>query len=76
MRRLGLSGLALLLLLGVMTGPVTAQGAQKQKKVRQSALAPVATSPDSKAMSAADESTYVIGPQDVLDINVWKEPEV
>ncbi len=76
MRRLGLSGLAILCWFAMITGPLTAQGAQKPKKVRQSALAPVATSPDSKAMSAADESTYVIGPQDVLDINVWKEPEV
>ncbi len=76
MSRLGLLSVALMLTLGALTGPMIAQGAQKQKKARQAALGPVATSPESKAMSAADESTYVIGPQDVLDINVWKEPEV
>jgi len=25
---------------------------------------------------ATDDPNYVIGPQDVLDINVWKEPDI
>ncbi len=75
MRRLRLFSVAILLLSGVITVLSTAQGGQKQKG-RQAAQAPVATSPESKSMSAADEATYIIGPQDMLDINVWKEPEV
>lgn len=34
------------------------------------------SSPNSTAVLAAEGATYVIGPQDVLDVSVWKEPEV
>src|ERR1700749_1423054 len=35
-----------------------------------------ATPTDATAKSAASDTNYVIGAQDVLDVSVWKEPEV
>jgi polysaccharide export outer membrane protein len=37
-----------------------------------------ASAPDSKAapIPATTDPTYMIGPEDMLDINVWKEPDV
>lgn len=40
------------------------------------ARAQEATTAHSQAKSATDDPNYVIGAQDVLDINVWKEPSV
>jgi polysaccharide export outer membrane protein len=39
-------------------------------------LGPAAVSQEQKALSAAADSTFVIGPEDALDISVWKEPDV
>ncbi|MBZ5561086.1 MAG: polysaccharide biosynthesis/export family protein [Acidobacteriia bacterium] len=75
MRRLGLLGMALFLTLGSLTALAPAKGSQKQKG-KQTAQAAAATGQDTTSVSAAEESSYIIGPQDVLDINVWKEPEV
>jgi polysaccharide export outer membrane protein len=40
------------------------------------AAAQQAASTQSAPKSAASDESYLIGPQDVLDINVWKEPSV
>jgi polysaccharide export outer membrane protein len=38
--------------------------------------APAAAKPASPPKSATDDPTYIIGEADMLDINVWKEPDV
>jgi polysaccharide export outer membrane protein len=48
---------------------------QKQAKGK-STLGPETARQEQKALSATEDSTYVIGPEDQLDINVWREPEV
>ena len=35
-----------------------------------------AKKPSGTSVSATDDPNYIIGPQDMLDINVWKEPEL
>lgn len=52
------------------------KNAQKEKSA---AITPATATPaaDSKAPGpAATDPAYVIGPEDMLDINVWKEPDV
>ncbi len=54
-------------------------GNKNAQKEKSAAIAPTTATPaaDSKASSpAATDPAYVIGPEDVLDINVWKEPDV
>ncbi len=69
--------LALLLLLATAWSLGMAQPAAPEK-AKESGLpaAQSATKPDSSPKSATDDPTYVIGQDDVLDISVWKEPEV
>ncbi len=60
------------------------QAAQQDKKDQAkdqdvtTARAATAPAADSKAapVPATTDPSYVIGPEDVLDINVWKEPDV
>jgi polysaccharide export outer membrane protein len=70
MRRqvLVLSGFAILLVSALETPAQTAQKAQKAN----AAAAPTAQGSESKPVA----TNYVISPGDVLDIQVWKEPEV
>ena len=35
-----------------------------------------AKKPSGTSVSATEDPNYIIGPQDMLDINVWKEPEL
>ena len=50
-------------------------GAQSNAAAKPASEAPVAAgTPASK--SATEDPNYVIGPQDILDINVWKEAEL
>jgi len=58
------------LLLMVVALPARAQEATQNQKPAKPAAAGVAAKP------ATDDPNYVIGAQDVLDISVWKEPEV
>ncbi len=58
----------------VLAVPASAQNQDKQKDDKQ------APAPDNSATaphkSATEDPNYTIGPQDVLDISVWKEPEL
>jgi len=75
MRKFVRTGLAALLAFAGMTAPARAWGAQKQAGAR-AAKGAAAASQEQKALPVAEDSTYVIGPEDVLDINVWKEQDV
>jgi len=65
----------LLILAGAMllAGPATVLQARAQSPAPEAAkpMAPATSSP-----VAANDPDYKIGPQDVLTINVWKEPDV
>ena len=74
MRRLVRMGLAAFVAMGMMTAHAQAWGAQKQGQAKPSNVG--AATQGQKGMSAADESTFVIGPEDVLEISVWKEADV
>ncbi len=70
MRRLSLLGLALLAT--VFTAKVATPQGTAEKSGRLEAAAK--STPIVK--SATDDPSFVIGQDDVLDINVWKEPEI
>lgn len=69
--------LALLLLLATAWSLGMAQQAAPEK-AKESGVpaAQSATKPDSSPRSATDDPTFIIGQDDVLDISVWKEPDV
>jgi len=58
------------LLLAAIAIPAQAQEAQENQKPVKAAPAERAAKP------ATDDPNYTIGAQDVLDVSVWKEPEV
>ncbi|MGA8022855.1 MAG: polysaccharide biosynthesis/export family protein [Candidatus Acidiferrales bacterium] len=64
--------LVVLIALAVM--PVRAQGTSAAKQAAQSTVPAMADETPKKPATA--DPNYVIGAQDVLDINVWKEPDV
>jgi polysaccharide export outer membrane protein len=53
--------------------PVQAQQDENKQKAADANGAAAQTAPKKPA---TDDPNYVIGPQDVLDISVWKEPEL
>ena len=67
-----------------LTGASITNAAQKDKRneAKETTVAAArndsATPSDSKAatVTATTDPAYLIGPEDVLDINVWKEPDV
>jgi polysaccharide export outer membrane protein len=61
--------IACMLVIGAMLWGAAANGQEASKP-------DAATSPDHKADQSAAPEGYKIGPQDVLRIDVWKEPEV
>ncbi|MGH6628190.1 MAG: polysaccharide biosynthesis/export family protein [Burkholderiales bacterium] len=65
-------GLLILLTLAVPLAVAQQGAAEKAKESGASAAA----KPSSSAKPATDDPSYVIGQDDVLDISVWKEPEV
>ena len=80
MKRTILSGAAIALL-AISAAPWAAARDRKQDKkdapvtaARNDAGAAAASHPS--AAPATADPAYVIGPEDVLDINVWKEPDV
>ncbi len=64
--------LGIFLMLAVV--PAKAQGTTSSHQTAQSAVPAMADETVKK--SATADPNYVIGAQDVLDINVWKEPDV
>lgn len=71
----------LIIVIGLLAAAIPA-GAQEDTSKKQPADASAASSNASSAQtavpkkSATDDPNYVIGAQDVLDISVWKEPEL
>jgi polysaccharide biosynthesis/export protein len=55
--------------------PALAQDTGAQKQTPQPAV-PAMPADNPTAKAATTDSNYIIGAQDVLDISVWKEPEV
>jgi len=53
--------------------PVQAQQGENKQKAADANATGAQTAPKKPA---TDDPNYVIGPQDVLDISVWKEPEL
>jgi len=68
--RRNFGALALLLLLAAV--PVAAQDQASANRQQNPPASPASAAPP----VAAADSTYVIGPDDVLDVSVWKEPDV
>lgn len=75
MRRLVTWSLAGLLAPIVMTGIVQAGEGQERTRSKP-ASGPAGASQEQKDLAARGEPTYVIGPEDVLDIKVWKEADI
>lgn len=70
-------GLAIfaLTILGSSSAPAQ-QSADKGQKANQVLLARTGTVAKSVPYSVAPDANYVIGPEDLLDISVWKEPDL
>lgn len=67
--------------LSLMWAGSTSAGAQDKKSGKEvpsfpSANAVLGEDPKPSATPATTDPGYVIGPQDMLDINVWKEPDM
>jgi polysaccharide export outer membrane protein len=56
--------------------PAHAQVTNSSKPPAQSVVPAMASDAPKKAAAATTDPNYVIGAQDVLDISVWKEPDV
>ncbi len=66
-----------LLLLSLLSIPAGAQSPRAgQRKESQQTMARNSNRQNPAPVAATSDPGYVIGPQDVLDISVWKEPEV
>jgi len=74
MSRLMMRSVVGLIALVVMTG--VAQTGDSQERPKGKSSAPAAVSQGQKDPAAKGDATYVIGPEDVLDIKVWKEPDI
>lgn len=66
--------LTLLTILSTLAWQAGAQDASAQKTDKKPAAATTTPAPTTK--SATDDPDYVIGPEDALSINVWKEAEL
>lgn len=73
MKKITLRGVETILVLMLMAG--LAQNGFGQKKKATEKTAPPTASASSEQKPDVDASTYIIGAEDVLDINVWKEPD-
>jgi polysaccharide export outer membrane protein len=60
---------------GLLAAAVPLQAQQDDNK-KQSSNANATATQAAPKKPATDDPNYVIGPQDVLDISVWKEPEL
>jgi polysaccharide export outer membrane protein len=61
--------------IGLLAAAIAVQAQQDENKQKPAAANAAATQTAPKK-PATDDPNYVIGPQDVLDISVWKEPEL
>jgi polysaccharide export outer membrane protein len=67
----------LLIMLALTMGPRTgAQSGEEKAKETESAPAAARAKSGEKDAATGEEGSYVIGAQDILDISVWKEPDV
>jgi polysaccharide export outer membrane protein len=55
---------------------VTPVSAQTEKNGKTSNQLQASIKPPSGALPATQDPNYIIGPQDVIDISVWKEPDL
>jgi polysaccharide biosynthesis/export protein len=70
-------GLAVFALAILIPGSAPAQqGSDKAQKADQVLSARSGTVPKSVPLSVTPDANYVIGPEDLLDISVWKEPDL
>jgi polysaccharide export outer membrane protein len=81
MKRTLFVALSIAVFAGIVLGqaaPATQDGTQLPPATMQSApQTGAATQAQSKqTLPAADDTNYIIGPEDVLVVSVWKEPEV
>jgi len=67
--------LELWFVIGLLAAAIPVQAQQDDNK-KQHAEANGAAAQATPKKPATDDPNYVIGPQDVLDISVWKEPEL
>ncbi len=63
-----------LLLVTLLAVSVAAQ--ESSNKKQDPTTVARASVPEQKARPVTEDPNYVIGPQDVLDISVWKEPDI
>lgn len=75
MRRFLAYGPVILIALAVLTGLTQAQARQRRKE-RKQASGSQTVGQGQKTLAARQDSTYVIGPEDVLDVSVWREANV
>lgn len=75
MKRINISGLVMIMALAGVTVPAQTRGGQAPG-AGKSGSGPAAAGPGQKAPAAKQESDYVIGAEDMLDINVWKETDI
>jgi len=66
----------LLLTTMVFLRPAHAQDAVQQASTAASSQKTDATSKTNSPVSTTTDAEYVIGPQDVVNVDVWKEPEI
>jgi polysaccharide export outer membrane protein len=59
-----------------MAAAIPVQAQQQDDNKKKSSEANAAATEAAPKKPATDDPNYVIGPQDVLDISVWKEPEL
>ena len=76
MRHRNMPFLTLLLLLSVMLSVVAFAQSDSASRPAAPAAAPADKQAGEKPPAAHSDSTYVIGANDVLGINVWKEPDI
>jgi polysaccharide export outer membrane protein len=61
---------------GLLAAAIPVQAQQQDDNKKKSSEANAAATEAAPKKPATDDPNYVIGPQDVLDISVWKEPEL
>jgi len=71
-----LSFAGLLMIAFFMAGPLTAAQESSSKKESKPGVKAASAPDEAKAVAATTDPAYVIGEEDVLSINVWKDPEV